>query len=142
MHIRQQRTSFFLFGFSFTNIYDLQDNGGSEGGEGGRSIFLPQLPPASQTLRHQPDNNRRELTSVQSQQLDLNGKPLVSNCKQLTTSLLALRFIASREESKTKNTINVLLARKTLCNSTCGGDLNELHEAKVNKAAKTLASLQ
>ena len=43
------------------------------------------LLPASQTLRHQPGNYCRELTSAHRQQLDLNWKPLVSKRKSLTT---------------------------------------------------------
>ena len=48
-------------------------------GQGGGYFFnssLP-LPPASQTLRHQPSNYCRELTSTHSLQADLNQDPLV-----------------------------------------------------------------
>ena len=48
--------------------------------------FLP-LPPASLTLRHQPGNYCRELSSPQSQQLDSNREPLVPKCKSLTTKI-------------------------------------------------------
>ena len=65
---------FFLSGFSFTYIQDSS---------------LP-LPPASQTVRHQPGNYCRELASVHSQLLDSNQKILVSERKSLTTKLRAL----------------------------------------------------
>ena len=65
---------FFLSGFSFTYIQDSS---------------LP-LPPASQTLRHQPGNYCIELTSAQSQLLDSNPEILVSERKPLTTKLRAL----------------------------------------------------
>ena len=61
-------------------------------GEGGGHFFnssLP-LPPASQTLRHQPGDYCRELTSAHSQQPDSNREPLVSERKSLTTKLRAL----------------------------------------------------
>ena len=53
--------------------------------EGGGHFFnssLP-LPPASQTLRHQPGDYCRELTSAHSQQPDSNQEPLVSERKSL-----------------------------------------------------------
>ena len=61
-------------------------------GEGGGHLFnssLP-LPPASQTLTHQPGDYYRELTSVHSQQPNSNREPLVSERKLLTTTLRAL----------------------------------------------------
>ena len=61
-------------------------------GKGGGYLFnssLP-LPPASQTLRHQPGNNCREFNSAHSQQLDSNREPLVSKHKSLTTKLRPL----------------------------------------------------
>ena len=42
------------------------------------------LPSASQTLRHQPGNYCRELTSAHSQQPNSNREPLVSECNFLT----------------------------------------------------------
>ena len=61
-------------------------------GEGRGHFFnsLPQLPPTSQTLRHQPGDCCRELTSAHSQQPDSNREPLVFECKSLTTKLRAL----------------------------------------------------
>ena len=66
---------FFLSGFSFTNIHDSQDSR-----EGGGYLFKSSLPfpPASQTLRRQPDDYCRELTSAHRQQPDSNREPLVS----------------------------------------------------------------
>ena len=58
-------------------------------GEGGGHFFnssLP-LPPASQTLRHQPGDYCRELTSTHSQQSGSSREPLVSERKSLTTKL-------------------------------------------------------
>ena len=57
---------------------------------GGGSFYdscLP-LPPTSQTLRHQPSNCCRELTSASSQQSDSNWEPSVSGRKFLTTEIL------------------------------------------------------
>ena len=73
---------FFLSGLYFTNIHDSQDSRG----RGGHlfTSFLP-LPPASQTLRHQPGDYCRELTSAHSCKLER----LVSECKLLTTKLRA-----------------------------------------------------
>ena len=54
----------------------------------GRHFFnssLP-LPPASQTLKHQPDDYWRELTSAYRQQPNSNREPLVSERKSLTKS--------------------------------------------------------
>ena len=62
-------------------------------GEGRGHFFnsSPQLPPTSQTLRHQPGDCCRELTSAHSQQPDSNREPLVFECKSLTTKLRAYR---------------------------------------------------
>ena len=62
-------------------------------GEGGGSFYdscLP-LPPASQTLRHQPSNYCRGLTSTHSQQ-SLELGPSVSERKLLTTELRTQKF--------------------------------------------------
>ena len=80
---------FFYLGFlsqTFTNH--------RTAGKGGGHLFsssLP-LPPASQTLRHQPGDYYTELTSTHSQQPDLNQEPLVCKCKSLTTKLHALIY--------------------------------------------------
>ena len=79
---------FFYLGFvsrTFTNYRTAREGGGHS-----ISSSLP-LPPASQTLRHQPGDYCRELTSAHSQQPDLNREPLVSERKSLTTKLSALR---------------------------------------------------
>ena len=67
-------------------------------GRGGHffNSSLP-LPPASQTLRHQLDNYRRELTSAHRQQPDSNQDPLVSECKLLTTKLRTLYYAYCKE---------------------------------------------
>ena len=51
---------------------------------------LPLPPALIHTLRHQSTNYCRELTSTQSQQLNSNQKPLVSEHKSLTNKLRAL----------------------------------------------------
>ena len=75
----------FFFSRTFTNH--------RTGGEGGGHFFnasLP-LPPASQTLRHQPGDYCRELNSAHSQQPDSIRESIrVSECKSLTTKLRAL----------------------------------------------------
>ena len=50
----------------------------------------PPLSLVSQTLRHYTGNYCRELTSVHSQESELNREPLVSGRKSLTTKLHAL----------------------------------------------------
>ena len=78
---------FFVSGFSFTTIHKSQDCR-----EGGGYFFNSSLPllPISQTLRHQPGNYCRELTSAHSEQPDLNWESLVFEHKSLTTKLCAL----------------------------------------------------
>ena len=80
---------FFLSGFSFTNIHYLQDSRGRGGYLFNSSLLLP---PASQTLRYQPGDYCRELTSVRSQQPDSNREPLVSEYKPLTGKLRAHEY--------------------------------------------------
>ena len=65
--------------------------------EGGGHFFISLLPPppASQTLRHQPSDYCRELTSAHSQQPDSNREPLVSQRKSLSTKLRALKSVHS-----------------------------------------------
>ena len=88
---------FFLSGFSFMNIHDSQDSRGRGGYLFNSSL---PLPPASQTLRHQPGDYCRELTSAYSWQPDSNREPLVSERKSLTTKLHALK---SSNNLKNKN---------------------------------------
>ena len=66
-----------------------------EGGGYLFNSFLP-LPPDSQTLRHQPGDYCRELTSAHSQQPDSNRELLVSERKSLTTKLRALVNLCER----------------------------------------------
>ena len=62
-------------------------------GQQEKGVFLfnssPPLPPASQTLRHQPGDYCREITSAHSQQPNSKWEPLVSTRKLLTTKLRA-----------------------------------------------------
>ena len=81
---------FFYLGF-LSRTFTIHETAG----EGGGYLFnssLP-LPPASQTLRHQPGDYCRELTSAHSWQLDSNREPLVSERKSLITKLRALSFL-------------------------------------------------
>ena len=78
---------FFLSEFFFHNHSLIT---GLQGKDGGENSSLP-LPPASQTLRHQPSDCRRELISGHSSQTDSNWEPLVSECKSLTIKLHALK---------------------------------------------------
>ena len=84
LHAAVSTHFFFLSGFSFTNIHESQDC--REGGGHFFNSSLP-LPSASQTLRHQPGDYCRELTSAHSQQPGSNQEPLVSEWKSLTTKL-------------------------------------------------------
>ena len=71
---------FFYLSFvsrTFTNHWTAREGGGHS-----INSSMP-LPPALQTLRHWPDDFRREL-------LDSNLEPLVSERKSLTTKLRAL----------------------------------------------------
>ena len=81
----------FLSGFPFTNIHDSQNS--MERGGYPLNSSLP-LPPTSETLRHQPGNYCRELTSTHSQHSELDQEHLVSECKSLTIKLRALNFAA------------------------------------------------
>ena len=92
-------------------------------GEGEGRFFnlsLP-LPPALETLRHQPENYCRELTSAHRQQPESNREPLVSQRKSLTTKLSALFFnfrseilFLSKFGGKNKNSY----FEKKFCNQT------------------------
>ena len=67
-------------------------------GEGGGHLFNSSLPlqPASQTLRYQPGDYCKELTSAHRQQLDSSQEPLASEHKSLTTKLRTLKFTEKR----------------------------------------------
>ena len=77
---------FFCF-FSYLGFLSQPFTNHRTAGKGGGNFFnssLP-LPTASQTLRHQPGDYCRELTSAHRQQPDSNRQPLVSERKLLTT---------------------------------------------------------
>ena len=79
----------FFFFFSYLGFLSRTFTIHRTAGEGGGYLFnssLP-LPPASQTLRHQPGDYCKELTSAHSWQPDSNREPLVSEHKLLTTKL-------------------------------------------------------
>ena len=79
-------------------------------GEGGEYLFSPSLPlpPASQTLRHQPDNYCGELTSAHNQQPNSNCGPLVSERKSLTTNLERELYL-TRKNPKNSNDSTISL---------------------------------
>ena len=81
--------SYFLSRISCTDIYDSQDSR-ERVGEYLFKFSLP-CPPASQTLRRQPGDYCKELTSTHSQQTISNRKPLVSERRSVTTELRAQR---------------------------------------------------
>ena len=83
------RQAFFFFVSFLSQTFTNHKTAGEEGWHFFNSS-LP-LPPASQTLRHQPGNYCKELTSIHSQQPDSNREPLVSERNSLTTKLRALK---------------------------------------------------
>ena len=84
-----QGVIFFCLGF-LQRRFTIYWTAGEEGGNFFDSC-LP-LPLASQALRHQPSNYCSELTSVHSQQSDLNWEPSLSKRKSLTTELPTQTF--------------------------------------------------
>ena len=83
-------------------------------GEGGGYLFnssLP-LPPASQTLRHQPGDYCRELTSAHHQQPHSNRGPLVSKRKSLITKVRALASLFQEQASRLSWIRDNLLKRR------------------------------
>ena len=86
--------------------------------EGGVHFFNSSLalPPASQTLRHQPGDYCRELTSAHSQQPDSNWEPLVSERRLPTTSLRALTF---KFQTFKSFSLSLYLILNFVCNRQC-----------------------
>ena len=102
---------------------------------GGKGYFfntsLP-LPPASQTLRHQPGDYCRELISACSLQTDSNQETLVSECKSLNTKprpllrvtcpsnilkslqRLFFTFLKQTKQSEAKNSCKVIIHGKAV----------------------------
>ena len=88
--LQNERDNFFFYlGFLSRPLTNHRTAG--EGGGHFINSSLP-LPPASQTLRHQPDNYRRELASAHSLQPDSNQEPLDSECRSLTSKICASLF--------------------------------------------------
>ena len=79
-----------FFFFFYVGFYSRTFTNPRTAGEGiGHFVnFSLLLPPASQTLRHQPGDYCKELTSAHSQQPDSNRETLVSERKSLTAKLL------------------------------------------------------
>ena len=86
---------FFLSWFSFTNIHDSQGNRERVGYLFNSSLTLP---PATQTLRHQPGDYCRKLTSAHSQQPESSREPLGSERRSLTTKLCVSHANSTRAE--------------------------------------------
>ena len=87
--LRESEHNIFFFYLGFlSQTFTIYRTAGEGGGYFCNSS-LP-LPPSSQTLRDQPGNCCRELTSAHSQQPDSNLEPLVSKHKSLTTKIHAL----------------------------------------------------
>ena len=89
VEVQDDRVFFVLSGVFFSCAFTFHRTAG----EGGGYPFSPSLPlpPASQTLRHQPGDCCRELTSARSQQLDSNQEPLVSERKSLNIKIRAVK---------------------------------------------------
>ena len=83
--------SFFYLGFLSRTFMNHRTPGKGEGHFINSSL---PLPPASQTLRHQPGDYCRELTSAHSQQPDSKREPLVSERKSLTTKLQPTQVVS------------------------------------------------
>ena len=79
---------FFSIWVSFHESQDCREWGGHF------VISSPSLPPALQTLRHQPGDYCKQLTSADTQQPDSNREPLVSERKSLTTKLRAQKLFS------------------------------------------------
>ena len=88
-----QELFFFYFYVGFLSQTFTNHRAAGEGGGHFINSSLP-LPPASQTLRHQPGDYCRELTSAHRQQPDSNQEPFVSERKLLTTKLRALKSLS------------------------------------------------
>ena len=84
--IKFKRICIFFFNLGFLLRTFTNNRTASEGGGHFLNSSIP-LPPASQTLRHQPGYYCRELTSALSQQPDVSREALVSERKSLTTKL-------------------------------------------------------
>ena len=90
-YMSQSRISFFCLFFSIRVFFqEYHDSQGSRVRGGYFFNSSLPLPPALQTIRHQPGYCCRELTSAHSWQLDSNQKPLVSYRKSLSTKQRAL----------------------------------------------------
>ena len=93
--------------------------------EGERYLFnssLP-LPPTAQTLRHQPDNYCRDLTSAHSQQPDSNQEPYIYLCNTYIHIIYIYMYIYIYIISIT---YTVEKKRKRSYNSQCHGNM-EIH---------------
>ena len=86
-YIYQLVIFFFYLGLLSRPFTNHRNTGEAEGHVFNSSL---PLPPASQTLRHQPGNYCREFTNAYRQQPDSNQEPLVSESKSLTTKLRIL----------------------------------------------------
>ena len=104
-NIKLFKIIFFSFWVFFHERFTNHRTAGEGGGHFFNSSLLP-LPPASQTLRHQPGDCCRELTSAHSQQPHTNRDPFIFERRSLTTKLCQnyyyLLFIYSFSDNKIK----------------------------------------
>ena len=89
--------TFFLSGFSFTNIHNLQDSGVKN--RLSLKLLLTTSTRFTDTQALAGDYYR-ELTSTHNKQPDSNWEALVSQCKLVTTKLRALKLVCSLYVSK------------------------------------------
>ena len=100
---RVQQFSLFSF-FFYPGFFNEYSRFTGQQGEGEPISFISSvlLPPTSQTLRHQPGDYSRELTSSHSQQLDSNRELLVAERKSLSTKYAPLNLCVAILQLKLK----------------------------------------
>ena len=89
MVAKTDKEVYIFFFFFYVGFFSWTFTNHRTAGEGGGHFFNSSLPllPASQTLRHEPGDYCRELTSAHNQQSDSNREPLVSESESLTTKM-------------------------------------------------------
>ena len=91
------RLFFFSYLGSLSQTFTVHRTAREGGGYFLKSSIL--LPTTSQTLRHEPGDYSRKLTSAHSQQLSSNWQPLVSERQSLTTKQRAF-YVTSCQNAK------------------------------------------
>ena len=95
-NIQNKQIDFFFYLGFLSQAFTNHRTAGKGGGHFCNSSLALLLP--SETLRHQPGDYCRELTSARTQQPDSNQEPLVSERKLLTTKLDRLRQIETDKQ--------------------------------------------